>query len=399
MFVARTRWRAALWVTLAILAWHAPIATGVQQTPIPPAYRAGVVLVPVDVRVIRADGKPVTDLTAADFTVFENGVRQQIAHFSTLGYFEGAPPAPTPRTFFFLLGRGRLNETTRALDALIEFVHSRLLPEDRVGVLAYLHLVEPTTDHAAVVRLLERYRAQNEGIEDKLTRDGKRGAEAPTWELAPDTQSEMTSLFNAPGLAPVQLFPAGAGGTGIQFNDRFSFIRSLEYLGHVEGEKQLVLLIEHGFPNAAWYASGAAAARVSVSTIQTGGTRTVWPPSGRYVGSLDPAPSPGAVLSAVAARTLAELTGGQSSADQNASIAFDRLAHATSFQYVLGYYPIKPPADREYRELRVTVNRRGVILLYRHAYEARPRIEGPLELCAVRYPLFSASEDSWGRTT
>jgi hypothetical protein len=104
----------------------------------------------------------------------------------------------------------------------------------------------------------------------------------------------------------MQLFPAGAGGTGIQLNDRFSFIRSLEYLGHIEGEKQLVLLIEHGFPNAAWYASGAAAARVSVSTIQTGGTQTVWPPSGRYVGSLDPAPSPGAVLSAVAARPLAE---------------------------------------------------------------------------------------------
>ncbi len=67
----------------------------------------------------------------------------------------------------------------------------------------------------------------------------------------------------------------------------------------------------------------------------------------------------------------------------HASIAFDRLARATSFQYVLGYYPIKPPANREYRELRVTVNRRGVILLYRHAYEARPRIEGPLELRAV----------------
>ena len=148
---------------------------------------------------------------------------------------------------------------------------------------------------------------------------------------------------------------------------------SLEYLGQIEGEKQLVLLIDHGFPNAAWYASGAAAARVSVSMIQTRGNQEVSVPSGRFVGSLDPAPSPGAVLSAQSAKTLAEHTGGQLSSYWNATIAFDRLARAASFQYLLGFYPIKPPADREYRELRVTVNRRGLTLLYRHSYEARPR--------------------------
>ena len=62
---------------------------------------------------------PFWSLKAADFTVFGNGVRRQIAHFSTQAYFEGVPPAQTPRTFFFLLGRGRLNETTKALDALL----------------------------------------------------------------------------------------------------------------------------------------------------------------------------------------------------------------------------------------------------------------------------------------
>jgi hypothetical protein len=167
-----TRSRIAVLVLIAAALGFQPAGVLVAQQPqAPPAFRANVVLVPVDVRVVDGDGNPVTDLKAADFTVFENGVRQQIAHFSTQAYFEGAPPAQTPRTFFFLLGRGRLNETTKALDALIEFVRSRLLPEDRVGVLAYLHLVEPTTDHTAVVRLLERYRARHEGIEDKLTRD------------------------------------------------------------------------------------------------------------------------------------------------------------------------------------------------------------------------------------
>ena len=347
-----------------------------EQNPTPPAFRAGVILVPVDVRVVDAGGTSVTNLTAANFTIFENDVRHQIAHFSTLSYLAGAPPAPTPRTFFFVLGRGRLNETTKALDALIDFVRSRLLPTDRVGVMAYLHLVELTTDHTGVVRLLERYRAQHDGIEDRLTRDGQRGPGAPSWALGPDTQLAIDALFDASGLPPVQPVTAGAGGREIAVHDGPSLIRSLEYLGQIEGEKQLVLLIDSGFPNAAWYASGAAAARVSVSMIQTRGNRAVWIPGGRYVGSLDPAPSPGAVLSAESAKTLAEHTGGQLFSSWNATIAFDQLARAASFQYLLGFYPIKPPADGEYRELRVTVNRRGLTLLYRHSYEARPRGAG-----------------------
>ena len=196
-----------------------------EQNPTPPAFRAGVVLVPVDVRVVDAGGKPVTNLTSANFTIFENGVRHQIAHFSTLSYLDGAPPAPTPRTFFFVLGRGHLNETTKALDALIEFVRSRLLPTDRVGVMAYLHLVELTTDHTGVVRLLERYRAQHDGIEDRLTRDGQRGPGAPWWALGPDTQLAIETLFDAPGLPPVQRFPAGAGGREIAVHDGLSLIR------------------------------------------------------------------------------------------------------------------------------------------------------------------------------
>ena len=379
-----TRSRIAVLVLVAAALGYQTAGVLVAQQPqAPPAFRANVLLVPVDVRVVDGDGNPVTDLTAADFTLFENGVRQQIAHFSTQAYFEGSPPAPTPRTFFFLLGRGRLNLPAHALDATIAFVRSQLRPEDRVGVLAYLHLVEPTTDHAAVVRLLERYRAQHGAIEDKLTRDHDRGPGAPSWPTLPDTQAAIEALFEGLGLPPAQQFPAGAGGLGSQFNDGISLMRSLEYLGHVEGEKHLVLLIEYRFTHGDWYASRAEAARVSVSTILTGGIQAVRLPSGTFVGTVDPAPTPSAVLDAANARSLAEQTGGQSSFYQNPTTAFDRLARATSFQYLLGYYPIKPPADGEYRDLRVTVNRRGLTLLYRHAYQARPRIDEPLDLRAM----------------
>ena len=105
---------------------------------------------PVDVRVIDTKtGKPVTDLGQQDFTVFENGVRQEIRLFA-LQRFDGdreepapaavAQPAPgapaaktsgplaftpqTSRVFLFVLGTGRLQEPSKGLDATLEFVRT-----------------------------------------------------------------------------------------------------------------------------------------------------------------------------------------------------------------------------------------------------------------------------------
>ena len=117
-----------------------------QQPPAPPTFRSPVVAVPVDVRVIdNKTGKPVTDLTQKDFTVFEDGVRQDVRLF-TLQRFDdtderpspaarpatGAttpadrapnPPTLTPqanRVFLFVLGGGRLQEPSKGLDAAVD---------------------------------------------------------------------------------------------------------------------------------------------------------------------------------------------------------------------------------------------------------------------------------------
>src|SRR6187549_2564478 len=65
------------------------------QTPSPqvPTFRGRTVVVPVDVRVLDRDGKPVTDLKLEDFTIFENGVRQKIEFFSTQA-IKPAEPGP-----------------------------------------------------------------------------------------------------------------------------------------------------------------------------------------------------------------------------------------------------------------------------------------------------------------
>ena len=364
-----------------IVTWPPPAATSQSQVP----FKAGVVLVPVDVRVVDAHGSPITDLTATDFTVHENGERKDIAHFSTQSSIGAVPGAVAltvraPRSFFILLGNGRLNEPVKALDAIIEFVRTSLLPGDRVAVLAFLHLAEFTTDREAVARLLERFRARHEAIDAKLSRDRSRGPGAPVWPLAPDTLTDIAALFDAPDLPRVQRFPGGAGGKGSNFSDHTYLRLVIDYLRHVEGEKHVVFLAEQALAQADSYAKSAAAARATVSLIQTGGARPFAPSSGRFGGGMAMSLNGPDAVGARSARTLAEETGGVTELYSDVRSSLTRLLRTTNFQYLLGFYPDMPLPDGQYRELRVTVKRRGATVLYRHGFEAQPRPVHPMEL-------------------
>ena len=64
-----------------------------RQNPQAPTYRSGVTAVPVDVRVIDKDGKPIADLRREDFTILEDGVPQTIVHFAAGSLVAKAPGA------------------------------------------------------------------------------------------------------------------------------------------------------------------------------------------------------------------------------------------------------------------------------------------------------------------
>ena len=156
-----------------------------QQVPAP--FRSAVTLVPVDVRVIDLKtNKPVNDLTGADFTVFEDGVRQAIRHFSRNALTpEAAPSDPTlpvrqplsgtlssknRRTFLIVLGRGRIGQPPqRGVEALIHFVRQQLLPQDHVAVVAYNRATDFTTDHEKVAQVLERFASAHYAIDMLMT--------------------------------------------------------------------------------------------------------------------------------------------------------------------------------------------------------------------------------------
>ena len=126
------------------------------QSQQPPTFKSGVQLIEVDVRVFKADGRFVTDLTKEDFEVFEQDVSQRIdAMFLVNGNTGTAPVGPTFRSgvpesapssgpannqtwvFFF-----DLNHLTpgggfdRARKAVEEFIASRFRDGDVAGIVA-----------------------------------------------------------------------------------------------------------------------------------------------------------------------------------------------------------------------------------------------------------------------
>ena len=118
-------------------------------------------------------------------------------------------------------------------------------------------------------------------------------------------------------------------------------------------------------------------ARVVIDTIHTGGL----PPAGGATppnASLQtsargrPMQLPGFSLAqrqrVADLRTISTLTGGIASQFAYASRGVERIADATSFQYLLAYYPTNTLWNGRYRNIRVTVNRPGVTVLYRRGY-------------------------------
>ena len=410
------------------------------QTQKPPVFRAGTALVPVDVRVLDRDGKPVTDLTPEEFVVLENGVAQRITHFGTHAFTPGEPTPnsrPTPRAggaqlvgpenrrvFLVVLGRGRLQEPSKAMDALLTFVRDRLLPQDYVAVLAWNRATAFSQDHTVATSLIRRFREQHYDIEMMLTNQfGGLGAIYGSRHLNAAIQKKVNAVFDLPDTRtaiPASEMPGAAkaaeraqqaamdlltgqgqaarvaaGGSTVDvigaamyanrpldfddfvaetrqsMQDMDNIYTGIEYLRHMEGEKHLIFVTEQGInmPSADDDRSVTAVAtdaRVAIHTIQTGGVDARLAnvnTSSTTVTHL------GFGLSAL--RTLAERTGGLVSVSNSGDTAISRILSATSFGYQLAYNPIDPTLNNRYRKIEVQVKRPGVRVLHRQGYFAR----------------------------
>jgi VWFA-related protein len=419
-------------LVLASILGGIPATALAQPVQVPGTIRSGVTLVPVDVRVLDKDGRPITDLTEDDFTLVENGVVQTIRQFERQAMSaEAAPAGIAPalasvadpeagpqkhRTFLIVLGRGRLQHPARGVDAMIRFVREQLLPQDHVAVMAWNRATDFTTDHAAVAEVLERFRREHEAVESKLhfVRSGLAGLYGGK-AVPPGTQSRIDAVFagrvDFRTVPPGRVTDAGRiaedarsvtsqllgdvtssavrpeGGdmsldehidaSNQTSSDLENLYTGIEYLRYIGGEKRLVFVTQRGLflprlEDDLSLAAMANDARVVLDTVQTGGIGSGPPRTGR--GAVPPGPTFTETFALQSLRTMSELSGGVSSVYGYADKAMDRIDRASRFQYLLAYAPADANLDGRYRRITVRVNRPGATVQYRRGYYARAQL-------------------------
>jgi len=206
--------------TLALVAGGVLFAGQPAQQLPAPSFRSSTDLVSVEVRVVDRQHRPITGLSAADFSITENGKPQVIKHFVPItltaqppSRFEplvervGTRPADKPstrRVFLILLGRGELQAPSRGVDGMLHLVRN-LLPQDLVAVVAWNRATDFTTNHAQVVALLERYKTEHLGIERQLL-DHFSGLRAVygSRDMPPSLQTEIDRTLYGEALPSVQ---------------------------------------------------------------------------------------------------------------------------------------------------------------------------------------------------
>jgi VWFA-related protein len=437
----------------AVLSAQAPTEPQTATPVPPPAFRSGTTLVPLDVRVIDKKGRPVTDLQQSDFTVVEDRVRQDVKLFSLQALAPepvttAAQPLPRKtgptttlepshyRVFLIFLGRGDLQGPADGIGGISHLLKERLLPQDRVAVMAWNRATDFTTDHASALALVERFKKQYRKIDRELVQYFATGALFYGNRLVPDNiQRDIDAVFAGDSHAPLRtinvvtpsakaeqllrekydLFNAPASDsfsavarenlgvslseffddTAQTMQDQANLYAGIEYLKHLDGEKHVIWVTEYGLQRQFRdpveddrdIGRAAADARVVLDVIRTGGTAFaggVGAAESRTPTRFNAVAALRTMLPAQTSRILADLTGGRSDANKfaNASISADYIEQASRMQYLLGYYPTNNRLDGRFRNVVVTVNRPDVTVLVRRGYYAR-REAGPIDRRAI----------------
>src|SRR5687767_8203337 len=183
----------------------APPAPG-PQTP----FRAGVNLVRVDAIVTDRDGHPVTDLTAADFEIVENGKAQaieQFRHIQADGRLRPEDPPPREirnrddealetsredvRVFAIFLADYQVcrERTEPVREALTRFVRTQLGPRDLVAVmnpLTHARTLTFTYDHEEIVREIRQFTGRKGDYAPRNAIEGEQWIQANREARKPD---------------------------------------------------------------------------------------------------------------------------------------------------------------------------------------------------------------------
>jgi VWFA-related protein len=369
-----------------------------QQPPSRYSVRVTSELVLVNVIVRDKHGNLVRGLKKEDFTVSEDGKRQDISTFdyenvdelTTAGPNESTVSGSAPGALLRpsdkpeLLARDRRlmllffdfsgmdpEQIERAVDAAKKFVSTKMLPADMIALVSLATNMRVdldfTDDHRKVLSALSAYTSsQGQGF-DVGSEGSAEGTAETSGSFAPDDTDYNTFTADRKLLALQSI---------------------METLGKITQKKSIIYfsngITQSGTDNQSALRAATAAAvknNVSIYPLDVRGLQAM-PPGGEaqnaslhgqsaYNGNaifndLNSNASSQETLS-----TLADDTGGKAFFDSNDfSGVFSQVQKDTSAYYVLGFTSNNPLKDGRFRHLKVQVNRQDVKLEYRSGYYA-----------------------------
>src|SRR5882762_2138189 len=390
--------------TLAFFGGEFPLVTMAQQASVPqttPAIRATTELVLVNVVARDKKGNLVRDLKREDFTVLEDGQKQQVSSFDfenidemalvgqttpvATGSAAEAGPAnasgPSAAVvdardrrlilLFFDFSAMDTDQIDRAVDSAKKYVDSRMQPADMIAVVSLatnMHLDLDFTDNKAkILSVLNAYSSgSGQGFDNGATGSSEGAAETSGAFTADDTDFNTFSADRK--LLALQSLVQAVG--------KLSQKKSLIYFSNG--------ISQSGVDNqSALRAATAAAvkANVAIYPLDVRGLQAL--PGGGEAQNASlhgqSAYSGASVLNdlnsnAASQETLSTLaadTGGKAFFDSNDfSGVFSQVQKDTSAYYILGYSSSNHAKDGRFRHIKVVFNRPDIKLEYRAGYYA-----------------------------
>ena len=393
------------------LAWAAPAPLFAQQEAPPPpaqapakategyAQRAKTELVLVNVVAHDKKGNLIRDLKKTDFTIYEDGQKQQISSFdfenvdqlltagaadattagsAGMGMLLGKSDAPVLDArdrrlmlLFFDFSAMEPEQIDRAVEAAQKFVHTQMQPADMIAIVSLatdLHVdLDFTADRDKIESVLNGYTSsEGQGFDNGGSGSAEGGAETGGAFTADDSDY---NTFSA---------------------DRkiLALDSIMKTLGKIRQKKSMIYfsngISQSGTDNESALRTATAAAvkaNVSIYTLDVRGLEA-FPPGGQaQAASLhgQAAYSGASVLNDLSANAssqetlsmLASDTGGKAFFDSNDfSGVFSQVQKDTSAYYVLGYSSTNHFKDGHFRRIKVQLNRPDVKLDYRAGYYA-----------------------------
>src|ERR1700722_796404 len=384
----------ALLSSAALLTAQEPDKEAASQAPI----RVSTELVLVNVVARDKKGNPVRDLKQGDFTLYEDGKKQQISTFdfedvdqlpmtagatvsgaapgTLLRSTKKAPPTLDARdrrliVLFFDFSAMEPEQIRRSVDAVKKFVSTKMQPADLIALVSLatnMHVdCDFTDDKDKLFALLAGYNSgQGQGFDTGTTgtSEGTAGTSGSFTEDDTDLntfsadrkllalQSLMQALGKLPQKKSIIYFSNGITQTGV---DNQSSLRAAT--------------------------AAAVKANASIYSLDVRGLQA-FPPGGEaqnaslhgqsaYSGASTLNDLNGNASSQDTLATLSSDTGGKAFFDSNDfSGIFSQVQKDSSVYYVLGFTSNNPAKDGRFRHLKVTINRPDLKLDFRSGYYA-----------------------------